>query len=321
MLAGKNDGPFTDEQYKEKEDADFIWVYDMMEELGVFPHNLASSSPVIYGDLIFCHTSNGVDEGHLNLPMPDAASFIAVNKKTGKLVWESNLPGKNVLHGQWSSPSIVVVKGKPQVLFAGGNGWLYSFEPETGKLIWKFDLNTKDAKYVLGGRGTRCYIIATPVAVGDRVYLGIGQDPEHGEGPGHFYCIDATKEGDVTDTAKVWHLGNDDFHRTLSSAAVADGLLYITDLSGFLYCVDAATGKLHWKHDTYSAIWGSPMVADGKVFLGDEQGDVLVFAHGKEHKLLSTNDMQNSVYTTPVAANGVLFISNKQSLFAIAASK
>jgi outer membrane protein assembly factor BamB len=318
-LADGNEGPYTDEQYKEKEDGDFIWIYDMIEELGVFPHNLATSSPVIWGDLVFAHTSNGVDEGHLNLPVPDAPSFIAVHKHTGKLVWESSLPAGKVLHGQWSSPTIIQVAGKAQVLFPGGDGWLYALEPETGKLVWKFDLNPKESEWKLGGRGTRNNIIATPVAHDGKVYLGVGQDPEHGEGPGHFYCIDATKEGDVTESGKIWHIGGEDFHRSISTAAVADGLVYIADLSGFLYCLDAATGKRHWKHDTYAAIWGSPYVVDGKVMLGDEEGEVLVAAHGKEFKELATNDMQNAVYTTPVAANGVLYITNRNTLFAIAA--
>ena len=94
FLDGENDGPFQDEKYREKEDADIVWVYDMIEELGVFPHNLATSSPVGAGDLIFLLTSNGVDEGHLDLPMPDAPAFIAVDKNTGELVMGAERPGR-----------------------------------------------------------------------------------------------------------------------------------------------------------------------------------------------------------------------------------
>jgi len=312
-----NDGPFKDEKYTESKDGDIIWKLDMFDELEVFPHNLATSSPVGAGDLVFVITSNGVDEGHLNIPVPQAPDFIAVNKNTGKLVWEAGEPGNNVLHGQWSSPAYAVVDGEPQVVFAGGDGWCYAYEPKTGKLLWEFDLNPKDSKWILGGRGTRNNIIATPVIVDDVVYLAVGQDPEHGEGPGHFYAIDATKRGDITESGKIWHFGNDDFNRTMSSAAVADGLVYIADLSGFLYCLDAKTGKQYWKYDTFAAIWASPYVVDGKVMIGDEDGVVTVLAHGKEKKKLATNDMGNSVYTTPVAANGTLYITNRKALFAI----
>jgi len=319
FLDDENDGPLTSEKYKEKQDADFVWILDMFEELEVFPHNLATSSPVVAEGLIFVVTSNGVDEGHLNLPNPGAPAFLAVDKNTGKVVWESNEPGSHVLHGQWSSPAYGVIGGAPQVIFAAGDGHCYSFEPKTGKLLWKFNLNPPDAKYVLGGRGTKSYIIATPVISDDKVYLAVGQDPEHGEGVGHLHCIDATKRGDITTTGSVWHVGGDDFHRTMATAAVADGLLYDADLSGFLYCFDAKTGKLHWKYDTFSAIWGSPYVVDGKVMLGTEDGDVVVMKHGPTMEKIAVNHLENSVYTTPVAANGVLYVTNRRALFAIAA--
>jgi len=321
FLDGENDGPYKDEKYSEKQDGDIVWILDMFDELEVFPHNLATSSPVGAGDLIFVTTSNGVDEGHLNIPNPDAPSFLAVNKNTGKVVWERFDPEDNILHGQWSSPAYGVIGGVPQVIFAGGDGWCYSFKPETGDLLWKFDLNPKESKWVLGGRGTRNNIIGTPVIVDDKVYLGVGQDPEHGEGVGHFYAIDGTKRGDITESGKVWHVGGDDFKRTMSTAAIADDLCYISDLSGFLYCLDAHTGKQYWKHDLLSAVWGSPYVVDEKVMIGNEDGDIVVLKHGKEEKVLSTNYMENSVYTTPVAANGTLFITNRKALFAIEVGK
>jgi outer membrane protein assembly factor BamB len=318
---GKNDGPYTDEKYKGEQDGDFIWMFDMIEELGAFPHNLATSSPVGSGDLIFVMTSNGVDEGHLNIPVPDAPDVIAVNKHTGKLVWEKVLAGKNILHGQWSSPAYAVVNGQPQVIVGGGDGWCYSLNAKTGDVIWKFNLNPEGSMWELGGRGTRNNIIATPVIVDNVVYLCVGQDPEHGEGPGHLFAIDATKTGDVTKTAKIWHRGGSDFHRSMSSCAVADGLVYAADLSGFLYCLDQKTGKQHWRYDTFAAIWGSPYVVDGKVYLGDEEGEGVVFKHSPKMELLATNDLRNSVYTTPVASSGVLYIVNRNTLFAIAQDK
>jgi outer membrane protein assembly factor BamB len=317
FLDGENDGPQKDEKYNEKPDADFIWTYDMIDELGVFPHNLATASPIVAEGMVFVLTSNGVDEGHLNHPSPDSPDFIAVDKNTGKLVWEKTYCGRKTFHGQWSSPTYAVVNGKSQIIFGGGDGWCYALEPKTGELIWKFDLNPPGAKYILGGKGTANEIISTPVFYDNKVFLCVGQDPEHGEGIGHLFAIDATKTGDVTKTAALWHLGGEDFHRSISTCAVADGLVYAADLSGFLYCIDMKTGKPHWVHDTFSAIWGSPYVVDGKMMQGTEDGDVLVFEHGKTKKLIATNNMENSVYTTPVASNGVLYITNRRMLFAI----
>ncbi len=322
---GNNDGPFTGEKLTGKQDADIVWTLDMMsDDLGVFPHNLATSSPLVIGDLIYLLTSNGVDEGHLNIPSPRAPSFLAVNKKTGKIVWEDGTPGDKILHGQWASPGYGEVGGKGQVYFPGGDGWLYAFAPlgtadGLGKLIWKFDCNPKDSKWELGGRGTRNSLIATPVFHENKVYIGVGQDPEHGEGPGHLWAIDATKKGDVTESAKVWHFGNKDFGRTISTVAIADGLLYATDLSGFLNCLDLETGKKHWTYDALAAVWGSPYVVDGKVYLGDEDGDVVVLKHGKKMEVLAENVMNDTVYGTPVAVDGVLYIMTRSRLYALAA--
>lgn len=317
FLDGENDGPFKDEKYKDKQDGDVIWKLDMFDELEVFPHNLATCSPVIGGDIVFVITSNGVDEAHLNIPMPDAPDFLAVDKNTGKILWESSEPGDHVLHGQWSSPAYGIIGGVPQAIFGGGDGWCYSFEPKTGKLLWKFDLNPKGSVWVLGGRGTKNAIISTPVIYDDKVFLAVGQDPEHGEGIGHLYAIDGTKRGDITDSGRVWHLGGENFHRTMSSVAIADGLLYASDLSGFLYCLNVKNGKPYWKYDTFSAIWGSPYVVDGKVYLGTEDGEVHVLEHSKTMYKIAVNDLMNSVYTTPVASSGVLYITNRKALFAI----
>ena len=96
----------TNEKLTGPKDADVLWEFDMMEEVGSHPHNLANSSPVSFGDLIYVSTSNGQDESHVNVPSPRAPSIIAVNKKTGKLVWEDNSVGEKILHGQWASMAV-----------------------------------------------------------------------------------------------------------------------------------------------------------------------------------------------------------------------
>jgi outer membrane protein assembly factor BamB len=294
-----------------------IWSRDMIGEMKVFPHNLAAGNPLVVGDIVYTVTGNGVDEGHVNIPAPNAPSFLALDKRTGETVWSSDLPANAILHGQWSNPAYGVIGGVPQIVFPGGNGWLYGMAPETGELLWKFDANPKDSVWELGGAGTRNNIISTPVIHGDRIYIGVGQDPEHGEAPGHFWVFDATGRGDITESAVVWHRGGEDFGRTISTAAIADGLVYISDLSGFLYCLDAETGEHYWTYDSFAAIWGSPFVADGKVYLGDEDGDVAVLRHGKELEVLDEINLGASVYTTPIAEDGVLYIASRNMLWAI----
>ena len=364
---GENDGPYTAEKVEAENEADVVWVLNMMKELGVSQHNMCSCSVTSAGDLLFVITGNGVDEGHINLPNAQAPSFLCLDKRDGRLLWADNTPGANVLHGQWSSPAYAELGGVPQVIFGGGDGWVYSFDArgEDGKpkLLWEFDCNPKTSTYSLGGRADRNHIIGTPVVHDGLVYIGVGEDPEHGEGVGHLWCIDPTKRGDVSselavsladpdtplprrriqaviekdgevarpnpNSAAVWHYpgfdadGNgklsfeETMHRTCGTVAIKDGLLFVADFSGLFHCLDLKTGKPLWTHDMLAASWGSPLIADGKVYIGDEDGDISVFRLSREKDLLAEINMGNSVYSTPIAVGDTLYIANKSHLFAI----
>lgn len=308
---GENDGPVTDEARTSEQDADIVWRFDMMEEVGTYQHNMANSSPVLYGDLIFVNTSNGQDESHVNIPSPRAPAVIALNKNTGELVWEDNSVEDRILHGQWSSAAVGELGGVVQVVMGQGDGWVRGYVAETGEKLWEFDTNPKDAEWPRN----RNNVISTPVLYNDRVYIGNGQDPEHGEGVGHYYAIDPTQRGDITESGLVWHF--DRIRRTISTAAIEDGILYIPDFSGFLHALDADTGEELWVHDTFAAVWASPLLADGKLYLGDEDGDVVVLKPGKEEVVLAEMNMGSSVYSTAVPANGTLFIASRNKLFAL----
>ena len=106
---------------------DVVWRFDMIKELGVTPYSMSSCSVTAVGDLLLVNTSNGADCPHKRVPSPKAPSFIALDKLTGKLLWADNSPGNNILDGQWSSPAAAVLGGVPQAIFAGGDGWIYSF--------------------------------------------------------------------------------------------------------------------------------------------------------------------------------------------------
>ena len=310
----ENDGPVTNEKLTGEFNGDVVWSFDMMEEVASLPHNLANSSPVIYGDLIYVSTSNGQDESHVNVPSPKAPAIIAVNKKTGKLVWEDNSVNDKILHGQWSSPTVGTIAGVVQVIHGQGDGWIRGYEALTGKKLWEFDTNPKDSVWPK----TRNELISTAVVYENKVYISNGQDPEHGEGVGHMYCIDASKRGDITTSGLIWHY--DKIRRSISTPAIKDGIVYQADFSGFLHALDAATGKPYWVHDLFAAVWGSPILIDGKIYIGDEDGDVAILQEGKVKKVIAEINMGSSVYSTPVPANGALFIANRNQLFALADS-
>ena len=259
--------------------------------------------------------------------------------------------------------------GAVGIICGGGDGWLYAFDArgENGraKKLWEFDCNPKESKYTLGGRADRNHIIGTPVVHEGLVYIAVGEDPEHGEGVGHLWCIDPTKRGDVSseiavslkdpntplprrreqavikeqgevarpnpNSAAVWHYpgfdadgnGKLDFeetmHRTCGTVAIHEGLLFVADFSGLFHCLDVKTGKPHWTHDMLAASWGSPLIVDGKVYIGDEDGDITVFKLAPDMEILAEINMGNSVYSTPIVAGDTLYIANKSHLFAIRA--
>jgi outer membrane protein assembly factor BamB len=325
-------------------DADILWRVDLVDQLDICPHDVASCSPLVYGGFVYVVTSNGTDEPHAKCLRPDAPSFIVLDAKTGRVVATDNEGlGRTMWHCLWSPPSAGVVNGKPLVFFGGADGLCYAFEAVTKaedkpfhlKKVWSYDcvppeFRLRDGKpipYYEGDKRKKystnksdgtwlgpSEIIGTPVFYKDRVYVAIGQDPAHGRGKGLMHCIDASKTGDITQTGRIWTY--DAIERSMSSAAIADGLLYIPDLSGKVHCLDIATGKPVWVYDTTFETWGTPLLADGKLYLGTKKG-LVVMAAGREPKELARISLGAPSYVTPIAANGVLYVASERFLWAV----
>ena len=319
---GENDGPVTSERDTSHEAADVIWELDLGAALGVFPHEATNCSIAVVGDVLLICTGNGVDEAHTNVPAPNAPSFLGVDKWTGRIVWQAIGPGANVLHGQWSSPAVGVVDGRTLAFFGGGDGWLYALEAATGREVWRFDGNPKDAVWRprsdIEGIVFRNSIVACPLFHDGRVYVAMGQDPEHGSGRGTLHAIDATGRGDVTATGRRW--SQTTLARSMCTPVAHAGLLYIADYSGYLHCFDLEDGEEIWIHDLVAPVWGSLVVADGKVYVGDEDGMMTVARTGREKKILGQVSMNASIYAAPAVADGVMYVVTSRDLYAIAAS-
>jgi outer membrane protein assembly factor BamB len=104
----------------------------------------------------------------------------------------------------------------------------------------------------------------------------------------------------------------------VSTPAIYDGLVFIADVGRTVHCVDGATGKPHWTHELKGDIWASPLVADGKVYLGTRRGDFWVFAARQEKKILSTVELGSPISATATAANGTLYVATMKHLYAVA---
>lgn len=339
-------------------EAKTIWSFDMYADkaVGSRPSDACNGSPLIDGDFLYVTTANGVDR-IVRVPIaedaarrcfaPNAPTLIVLDKRTGRLLAKDTAPtAANMLHGQWSSPSLGVVQGRKLIFLGGGDGNCYAFEAlqaapaEVVKLqtAWWVDCNPPEYRsfggldmithYTLGDKRRKdtinklndgsfvgmSEIIATPVFYQDRIYVAIGRDPDHGRGRGALQCLDAAQHGDATRSAIRWTYQGLD--RALSTVSIAEGLLYIADVAGRLHCLDAETGKVHWVYESNGRVIASTLVADGKIYLPTEK-HLNVLAAGKEKKLLSQINLGAPAWATPVAVNGTLYVSSKHYLWAV----
>ena len=307
-------------------DADILWRFDVTGTLGIQPHDAMSSCPLVYGDLVYFGTDVAVNQKHKVCETPHAPSLVALNKDTGEPVaGDAEEIGTRVFHGQWSSPSLAEVNGKPLLFYGGGDGICYAFDPKPEprpsepmgvlRKVWSFDVNLGNKlPYKLKGGGGPSEIIGTPVCVDNRVYVAIGQDWTHHIDKGRLVCIDATGASDITQTGKIWSY--DDISHTVGTVSVTGGLVYIADVAGKVHCIDAVTGKVCWVYDCKAPIWGGTLVADGKVYVGTSHGKLLILAAGREQRLISEASLGSPIAGTPVAANGTLYVATYKALYA-----
>lgn len=351
-MADGNDGPFTDESSfmvpstarpieLGPSDADIVWRFDMLRDLPVFPHDATNCSILLAGDCAYVGTGNGVYDG--TMVLPTAASLVALDKRTGRLLArDDGAISAGTFHGQWSSPTLASAGGRELVVYGGGDGVCYGFElaarggggAEALRAAWKCDCNppgyrqrggepidywalVRGGPRTLDGDGmlvSPSEIIGSPVFHDGLVYVTIGQDPLHGSGRGAITCLRPDGSGDVSHTGVVWrYLG---IGRSLSTVAVADGLVYAAEHEGKVHCLDARTGELVWAYDTREEIWSSTLVADGKVFVGTRRG-LTVLRAGRDREHLADVRLGSAVWSVPTAANGTLYVASQKHLFAV----
>lgn len=351
-MANGNDGPFKDEGKlmtrrptngepvidleAGKSDADIIWMYDMFKEAGIWPHDGAHSAIMIRGNYLYLNTGTGVDNTHRKIRTPDAPSLIVVDKRTGKLLARDREKiAPNIFHATWSGPSAGKVGDRDVIFFLGGNGIIYGFEPwETTqkrakksdpednalKKLFEYDFDptgpkTEVHRFTTNRREGPSNFYGMPVFVDNALYVAGGGDIFWGKNEAWLKRLEFSPDGDTLKPKEIWTfpLGK----HVLSTPAIHDGLLYIADANKDIYCIDAKTGAEIWKHEAKGEFWSSPLVADGKVFIGSRKGDFLILAAAREKKVLGVMEMKDPIAATAVAANGTLYIATMRNLYAI----
>jgi outer membrane protein assembly factor BamB len=342
-LANGNQGPFTEEgkhmalrgaapMEVGPLDADILWLFDLTAGAGIWSHDGAHSSILIHGNYLYLNTGTGVDNTHRKIRTPAAPSLVVLDKRTGQFIARDDEHiAPNIFHCTWSSPSFGEVNGKPLIFFAGGNGIVYAFEPvkesspgeSPGKLkkVWQFDIDPTAPKenvhrFTSNRRESPSNVYGLPVFFENKIFVAGGGDIFWGKNEAWLKCIDATKTGDITKSAEVWSFQLD--KHVMSTVAIDRGLLFIADIGRKLYCLNVVTGKAYWEQEMKGDPWASPLVADGKVYIGTRKGDFWIFAADKEKKMLSSIEFGSPISATPTAANGVLYVATMSRLFAIA---
>jgi len=345
--ANGNDGPYQDEgrhmampDGKPMEvtplDADIIWLFDLPNGAGIYPHDVANCSILVDGPLLYVNTSNGVDaSGRIfKVGAADAPALVVIEKATGRLVARDheNMSPRTP-HATWASPALGEVHGRRRIFFGGPDGICYAFEPlreipppgEVAKLrcVWRFDCDPTAPKenihrYVLKPDGPS-NINGMPVFYKNRIYVAAGGDFCWGKKKAWLKCIDATGAGDITKTGELWSYPLK--QHCVATPAISSGLVFITDCGRTLHCVDAETGKPYWTHDGKGEFYASPLVADGKVYAVSRAGDFWILAAGKEKKVFGSVTLDGPISSTPVAANGVLYVTTRTRLYAVQKSR
>jgi outer membrane protein assembly factor BamB len=333
-----NDGRFQGENWYvapngefpypiEGRDADIIWSFDLRQQLGMCPHDSPHASILLDGNLLYINTCNGVDYRHLESACLTAPSLIVLNKNTGKLVAQDNESfAERIFHSSWSSPSMGIVNGEKLVFFAGGDGLMYAFDAiqESDKSdeikllnkVWETDCDPNAPKenihdYLKNREESPSSFLGMPVFCNNKIYVTVGGDIWWGKQETWLKCLDAATGQEIWSTPLDKH--------TAATPAISKGLVYVTDCGKNLHCIDAETGKSYWKHKLGKDSWSSALVADGKVYVGSRGSDFWILKAGKHLDILCSAKLDSPIHSTPFVANGILFISTMNKLYAIEA--
>jgi outer membrane protein assembly factor BamB len=211
-----------------------------------------------------------------------------------------------------------VLRLLPLLCCGGGDGWLRAYDAASGREVWRFDGNPKDARWLpRPGVLSRSSIIASPVFADGRVFIAMGQSPGHGDAPSLIHAISPNGQGDVTESRLLWT--SSEVGRVVGTPIAKDGLLYVGDLGGMVHCLDAATGTHVWKHDAHDAIWGCLLLAGDRLYVGTDAGSMTVLRAGRRKELLARIEMDAPLYSRPALVGDALYLATPRRLYLIAA--
>ncbi len=277
-----------------------LWMRDIQKDYGRFGLNWGyASSPLLFEDALFVQVLHGMKTS-------DPSYVMRVDKKTGKTLWKVIRPTQAIRESpdSYSTPTIAWVDKKPQLIVSGGD-IVTAHDLATGEEIWR---GTGFNPQNNGAYRT----IASSIVAGDLVYTPTRVSP--------LQVYRTGGKGDVTGTHRVWSF---DRGPDVPTPIVDGPYFYSINDRGIVWCLDAKTGKeiyggKRMKPATYSA---SPVLADGKIYVINEEGLATVLKAGPEFEILAENPLDDYTLSTPVISGGQIFIRTAQALWCIGKRK
>ena len=285
-------------------DGSVVWSRSLIETFGFMEgYGGRTQTPIIDEDRLivtFSNTSWGPEGRPLH-------RYRAFDKHTGELIWVSSPAPSQADKNTQSTPAVAVIGGQRLIISGNGGGGIYAVQARTGKVVWGFQLSKRG--------------INTSVVVdGDTVYASHSEENIDEGTMGRVVAIDATGSGDVTQTHELWR---SDIGAGFSSPLLADGKLFVVDNSANMHALDPATGEEIWELNVGRVGKGSPVFADGKIYLttvngrftiarvGDEEGEIL------DAEQLRIGRRRPEIYGSPAISDGRIFFTTEEGLYAL----
>jgi outer membrane protein assembly factor BamB len=253
-----------------------------------------ASSPVLWNGLVIVQCDTQTD-----------SFLLALDADSGKVVWKTErdeIPS-------WGTPTVASTS-KGVELVTNGSNFVRGYDPKTGKELWRIGRSSK-------------ITAPTPVAADDLLVVASGRAPER-----PIFVVRAGSRGDLTlndgqtsSPAVAWaRTGRGSY---MPTPLVYQGILYVLANNGLFDAYDVKTGEEIYRQRlplVGSGFSASPVAADGRIYLSNEDGEMLVVEAGRTFRHVATNSMGEPLMATPALSNGVMFVRSSGSLFAVGAA-
>ena len=276
-----------------------LWVRDIQKDYGEFGLNWGyASSPLLFEDSLYVQVLHGMKT--------DEPSYVMrIERKTGKTLWKVDRPTPAIRESpdSYTTPGLLRVGKTVEIIISGGD-CVTGHDPATGKELWRANgMNPENQPFYR--------VVASPVIFGDIIYAPSRVKP--------LVALRAGGRGDITTSHLLWSTANGPDVPT----PVTDGkYFYVVNDKGVVWCLDAKTGKEIYgpervKPGTYSS---SPVLADGKIYVTNEEGLTSVVKAGPIFEVVAENPLGDYCLSSPAISDGQIFIRTSTNLYCIGRS-